>query len=101
MNSTTLNSIGSCATGSRTAPSPAVSHSRTVPSKLAEAIEYAVFSGGGRILPRLVLAAARARSISGEFADYLRLKERLRQPPDHADDPISLYLDDMQQAFDR
>lgn len=43
----------------------------------------------------------RARRVSGEFTDYLRVIEELRRPADHADDPLSLYLDDMQEAFER
>jgi hypothetical protein len=43
----------------------------------------------------------RARSQSGEFSDYLRLMEQLRSKPDHHNDPLSLYLDRMQEAFER
>ncbi len=40
------------------------------PPQLAEALEYAVFSGGGRIRPKLVLAAARANGDGApELAD--------------------------------
>ena len=34
------------------------------PPRLAEAVKYAVLSGGGRIRPRLVLAAARVCAAS-------------------------------------
>lgn len=43
----------------------------------------------------------RASDVSGDFADYLLMKESLRRPPDHAEDPLSLYLDDLQEAFER
>ncbi len=43
----------------------------------------------------------RARSASGEFSDYLKLKKELRREPNHHNDPLSLYLDGMQEAFER
>jgi hypothetical protein len=39
--------------------------------------------------------------MSGEFDDYLRLKQELARRPVHQDDPVSAYLDDLQQAFGR
>lgn len=41
----------------------------------------------------------RAREISGEFEDYLKLKERLKDETPKRDDPISTYLDLMQKAM--
>ncbi len=43
----------------------------------------------------------RARETSGAFHDYLRLKERLAEPRSPRNDPVSLYLDRMQEAFGR
>ena len=43
----------------------------------------------------------RAREASGEFDDYLRVKEQLKTVGGHANDPVSRYLDDMQKAFGR
>jgi hypothetical protein len=43
----------------------------------------------------------RARGTSGEFADYLRLKDDLRRERRHGNDPVSRYLDRMQQTFGR
>jgi len=43
----------------------------------------------------------RARETSGAFNDYLRLKERLAAPRTQRDDPVSRYLDRMQEAFGR
>ena len=43
----------------------------------------------------------RAREASGEFDDYLRIKEQLKPAADHGHDPVSRYLDDMQKAFGR
>jgi hypothetical protein len=41
----------------------------------------------------------RAREISGEFEDYLKLKERLKDETPKRNDPISAYLDLMQKAM--
>lgn len=43
----------------------------------------------------------RARETSGAFHDYLRLKERLAAPRTRRNDPVSIYLDRMQEAFGR
>jgi hypothetical protein len=43
----------------------------------------------------------RASDVSGDFADYLRLRKELRRPPNHANDPLSQYLDDIQEVFER
>jgi hypothetical protein len=43
----------------------------------------------------------RAREASGEFDDYLRVKEQLQQSQRSGDDPLSRYLDDLQKAFGR
>lgn len=43
----------------------------------------------------------RAREASGEFDDYLRVKEQLQQSRHGGDDPVSRYLDDLQKAFAR
>ena len=43
----------------------------------------------------------RARETSGAFRDYLRLKEHLDTPRTRRNDPVSLYLDRMQEAFGR
>lgn len=43
----------------------------------------------------------RARETSGEFEDYLRLKERLKANPHRRKDSISQYLDRMDQVFHR
>ncbi|MBK1883468.1 hypothetical protein JIN85_13660 [Luteolibacter pohnpeiensis] len=43
----------------------------------------------------------RARETSGEFDDYLKLKERLKSKPKTRDDEISNYLDRMEKLFDR
>jgi len=43
----------------------------------------------------------RARESSGEFDDYLRIKEQLKQAGGSGNDPVSRYLDDMQKAFGR
>lgn len=43
----------------------------------------------------------RAREISGEFEDYLKLKDRLKSPPKQKSDPVSDYLDRMDRIFHR
>lgn len=43
----------------------------------------------------------RARELSGEFEDYLKLKQRLKTLPKHKSDPVSDYLDRMDRLFDR
>lgn len=43
----------------------------------------------------------RARESSGDFEDYLRLKERLKDNPTRRDDSISRYLDRMDALFNR
>lgn len=43
----------------------------------------------------------RARETSGEFDDYLRLKERLKTRPLRRSDPLSAYLDRMDDIFAR
>jgi hypothetical protein len=42
----------------------------------------------------------RAQDASGEFDNYLRLQEELRREHGHGGDPVSRYLDRIQQAFD-
>lgn len=43
----------------------------------------------------------RARQTSGEFNDYLKLKERLKSDPHQRKDPVSTYLDRMDKIFHR
>lgn len=43
----------------------------------------------------------RARTISGAFDDYLRLKERLKSRTTARDDAVSVYLDRMDEIFYR
>ncbi len=43
----------------------------------------------------------RARETSGVFNDYIRLKERLKSNPHRRDDPVSKYLDRMDEIFSR
>ena len=43
----------------------------------------------------------RARETSGEFDDYLRLTERLKDPPHRRKDDLSKYLDRMDEIFFR
>lgn len=43
----------------------------------------------------------RARESSGDFEDYLRLKERIKDNPVRRDDSISRYLDRMDALFNR
>ena len=43
----------------------------------------------------------RARETSGEFDDYLRLKDRLKVQPNDRTDPMSEYLDRMEALFSR
>lgn len=43
----------------------------------------------------------RARQTSGEFEDYLKLKERLKEERRVREDPVTQYLDRMNELFDR
>lgn len=43
----------------------------------------------------------RARQTSGAFDDYLRLKQELEERQGKRDDPVSNYLDRMEELFDR
>ncbi|MEY4245791.1 MAG: hypothetical protein RLZZ245_3376, partial [Verrucomicrobiota bacterium] len=43
----------------------------------------------------------RARETSGEFDDYIRLKERLKENPHPRTDRLSKYLDRMDEIFTR
>jgi len=43
----------------------------------------------------------RAHAQSGDFDDYLELRRQLRRKPKHKNDPVSEYLDQMQDVFGR
>jgi len=75
-----------------------------IAERLAELDEQRLLMRGRAVQGRDYLdwfEITRAREVSGDFSDYLQMIEELRRPPDHAEDPMSLYLDDLQEAFER
>jgi hypothetical protein len=77
---------------------------KDVPERLAALEERRALMGARAVQARDYLdwfEITRARETSGEFDDYIRLKERLKANPHRRTDRLSKYLDRMDEIFTR